>query len=216
MKRKILIIDDHPISRRGLAQLISLEDDLEICGEAGTALEGIEAIQKLTPDLVLCDITLPDKSGLELIKDVRVLLPETLILVLSMHDEALYAERVLRAGGRGYVMKEAAPENLILAIRKVLDGGIYVSDAMSSRLLEILSGQRQRAAADPLQRLTDRELDVFKLIGQGRANRDIAQHLCISVRTVDAHRAHLKEKLGIRDGNELVRYAVRWVETGEV
>lgn len=212
-KKRILLVDDHPVMRHGLAQLVRMEPDLDVCGEAGSAAEGMSAVQKLKPDLVVADLTLPDKHGLEFIKDIMAMHPGTLLLVLSMHDESLYAERVLRAGGRGYVMKETAADTLIGAVRRVLDGGIYLSDRMAGQMLELMAGQRKQAEASPLERLTDRELEVLQLIGQGRATRVIAEQLNISARTVDAHRAHIKEKLQVPDGPALVRYAVRWMES---
>lgn len=212
--KRILLIDDHPIMRHGLAQLIRAESDLEVCAEAGSAAEGLTLIEARKPDLVIVDLTLPDKHGLELIKDIQALHPATLILVLSMHDEALYAERALRAGARGYVMKETAADNLIKACRRVLDGGIYLSDKMAGVMLELVTGHRNKQApASPLERLTDRELEVLQLIGQGKGTRNIADLLHVSVRTIDAHRAHIKDKLQLPDGNALVRYAVRWMES---
>lgn len=212
-KKRILLVDDHPIMRHGLAQLVRSESDLDVCGEAGSAAEGLKAVEKLKPDLVVADLTLPDKHGLEFIKDLQAMHPGTLVLVLSMHDESLYAERVLRAGARGYVMKETAADTLIHAARRVLDGGIYLSDRMAGQMLELMAGQRKQASVSPLERLTDRELEVLQLIGQGRATRHIAEQLHISARTVDAHRAHIKEKLQLEDGPALVRYAVRWIES---
>lgn len=212
MKKRLLLIDDHPIMRHGLAQLIRAEADLEVCGEAGSAAEGLQMVGKTTPDLLVADLTLPDKHGLEFIKDVQAMYPGTLILVLSMHDESLYAERVLRAGARGYVMKEMAADTLVQAARKVLGGDIYLSPRMSSIMLEMVTGQRKAAPASPLERLTDRELEVLQLIGKGRATRHIAEQLHLSVRTVDAHRANIKEKLQLPDGPALVRYAVTWME----
>lgn len=212
-KRRILLVDDHPIMRHGLAQLLRAEGDLEVCADAGSAAEGLEMLGKARPDLVVADLTLPDKHGLEFIKDVQSMYPGTLILVLSMHDESLYAERVLRAGARGYVMKETAADTIVHAARRVLDGGIYLSDRMSSLMLEMMAGQRKPADTSPLDRLTDRELEVLQLIGQGKATRHIAGQLNVSVRTVDAHRAHIKDKLQLPDGAALVRYAVRWVES---
>jgi DNA-binding NarL/FixJ family response regulator len=211
--KRILLIDDHPIMRHGLAQLIQAESDLQVCGEAGNGAEGIRMIGAKKPDLVILDLTLPDKHGLELIKDIQALHPNTLILVLSMHDEALYAERALRAGARGYVMKETAAENLIKASRRVLGGSIYLSEQMAGVMLELVTGHRSKQTASPLERLTDRELEVLQLIGQGKATRHIAELLNVSVRTVDAHRAHIKDKLQLSDGNALVRYAVRWMES---
>lgn len=212
-KKRVLLVDDHPIMRHGLAQLIRAEADLEVCGEGGSAAEGLALIGSLKPDLVVADLTLPDKHGLEFIKDVQSMYPGTLMLVLSMHDESLYAERVLRAGARGYVMKETAADMLVLAARRVLDGGIYLSDKMSSLMLEMMAGQRKPVSSSALDRLTDRELEVLQLIGQGRATRHIAEQLHVSVRTIDAHRANIKEKLQLADGAALVRYAVRWMDT---
>lgn len=197
--------------RHGLAQLIRAEEGLEVCGEAGSAQEGLEAVEIFQPDLVVIDLTLPDKNGLELLKDIQAMHPGTLCLVLSMHDENMYGERALRAGARGYIMKEAAADHLITAARKVLSGGIYVSENIASKMLEQVTGQRARAASG-IETLTDRELEVLEMIGQGVATKNIAEKLCISARTVEAHRAHMKEKLGIHDGAALVRYAVKWVE----
>jgi DNA-binding NarL/FixJ family response regulator len=208
--KKILLIDDHPIMRHGLSQLIRAETDFEVCAEAASAEEGMKAIAESKPDLAIVDLTLKDKHGLELIKDIKVMYPQVLVVVLSMHDESLYAERALRAGARGYVMKETASDTLVKAIRKVLAGSIYVSEAMAGKLLEQLSGPRKRSETDGLDRLTDRELEVLGLIGQGKATRHIAKQLHVSVRTVDAHRAHIKEKLQLTDGGALVRFAVRW------
>lgn len=210
--KRLLLIDDHPIMRHGLAQLIRAESDLEVCGEAGTAAEGLQMVLKKKPDLVIVDLTLPDKHGLEFIKDMQTLHPHTLLLVLSMHDESLYAERVLRAGARGYVMKETAADTLIHAVRRVLKGGIYLSEKMSSNMLEMVTGNRKQSNQSSLEKLTDRELEVLQLIGQGKGTRQIADQLHVSVRTIDAHRAHIKEKLQLPDGNALVRYAVRWME----
>lgn len=209
---RILLIDDHPIMRHGLAQLLRMEEGLEICGEAGSAREGIEAIPRVTPDLVILDLTLPDKHGLELLKDIQALYPGLRCLVLSMHDEALYAERVLRAGARGYIMKEVAADHLVTAVRKILSGGIFLSDAMSARMIEQLSSARSRGGPAGIETLTDRELEVLGMIGSGTATKIIAEKLGISARTVEAHRAHIKEKLAITDGAALVRYAVQWTE----
>ncbi len=209
--KRLLLIDDHPIMRHGLAQLIRSEPGLDVCAEAGNAKDGLTAVDQHRPDLVVIDLTLPDKNGLELLKDIQAMHPGTLCLVLSMHDEDMYGERALRAGARGYIMKEVAADNLVTAVRKVLSGGIYVSDAMASRMLEQVTGQRARQAGG-IDLLTDRELEVLEMIGQGVATKNIAAKLCISARTVEAHRAHIKEKLGISDGAALARYAMQWVE----
>jgi DNA-binding NarL/FixJ family response regulator len=208
--RRIVLVDDHPIMRHGLAQLIRMEEGLDVCGEAGSAAEGLRVVEASQPDLVIIDLTLPDRNGLELLKDIQALLPGVRCIVLSMHDEAVYAGRALRAGARGYVMKEAAAEHLVGAIRRVLSGAIYLSDTMSSRMLESMAGAGRAAA--PIDRLTDRELEILELIGRGTATKHIATRLNISARTVEAHRAHIKEKLSITDGAALVKYAVQWVE----
>jgi DNA-binding NarL/FixJ family response regulator len=210
---RIVLIDDHPIMRHGLAQLIKMEASLEVCGEAGNAAEGLATVGKLKPDLAVIDLTLPDKNGLELLKDIRAMYPGTQCIVLSMHDEGLYAERALKAGARGYIMKETAAENLITAIQRVLGGAIYLSDSMASKMLEQVSGQRGKQGTTGVEQLTDRELEVLEMIGKGTPTKNIADKLNISTRTVEAHRAHIKEKLGITDGPALVRYAVQWVES---
>jgi len=213
MKRRIVLVDDHPIMRHGLAQLIRMEPGLDVCGEAGSAAEGLEVVGKLKPELAIVDLTLPDKNGLELIKDIQAMYSATQTIVLSMHDEGLYAERALRAGARGYLMKETAAENLINAIQRVLSGGIFVSEAMASRMLEQVTGQRGKQGATGIDQLTDRELEVLEMIGKGTPTKLIADKLSISARTVEAHRSHIKEKLAITDGPALVRYAVQWVES---
>lgn len=198
--------------RQGLAQLINNEPDLTVCGEADTAGEALNLVSSSQPDILIADISLPDKNGLELIKDVHVLCPDILILVVSMHDESLYAERVLRAGGRGYVMKQEGGKKLMQAIRQVLSGQIYVSEKMSAKILEIFSGRRNQTGSSPVERLSDREFEVFQMIGEGRGTRQIAEHLHLSVKTVEVHRANIKQKLALKTATDLVRYAVRWVE----
>lgn len=212
--KQIVIVDDHPVVREGMERLLESEPDLKVCGSVGSVSEVLTLLQQVKPDLVLADMTLPGRSGLELIKDLKALHPDIPVLVISMHDEKLYAERVLRAGGRGYVMKEVASEELINAVRCVLQGEIYMSSAAAQRLAQVFAGHRESKETLPIQRLTDREFEVFQLIGLGQATREIAEKLFISPRTVDAHRAHIKEKLGLKDGNELLRFAVRWVESG--
>lgn len=213
MKKRVLLVDDHPIMRHGLAQLIRAEEGLDVCGDAGTATDGLRAVGEYKPDLVVVDLTLPDKNGLELLKDIQAMHPGTLCIVLSMHDESVYAERALRAGARGYVMKEAAADHLVGAIRRVLGGGIYVSETMASRMLEGITSSRSKPTTSLIDRLTDRELEILEMIGKGVATKHIADRLKISARTVEAHRAHIKEKIGITDGAALVRFAVNWVES---
>jgi DNA-binding NarL/FixJ family response regulator len=199
--------------RAGLAGLIDRQPDMMICGEAGNPAEAFQALQKEKPDLVLSDLTMPGRSGLEFIKDLRAAEPMLAILVVSMHDEVVHAERALRAGARGYIMKEAGGENLLSAIRQVLRGEVYVSPRMSARILDGLSGTRPRGSSSPIEKLTDREFEIFQLIGQGKSTRDIAGQLHLSTKTVDVHRSHIKEKLALNDVTALIRHAVRWVET---
>lgn len=211
--KKILLVDDHPVVRKGLSGIIEDEEGLTVCGAAGSVQEALAAIEITVPDLVLTDLGLPGRNGMELIKDLRTLHAELPVLVMSMHDELIYAERILRAGGRGYIMKEAPADVLIEAIRRILNGGVFVSETVNDHFLAGMSGGHPRTPSFPLQRLTDRELEVFELLGRGDGNHEIARQLSISPRTVDAHRAHIREKLGIGDGNALTRYAVRWVES---
>ena len=210
--KRVILVDDHPIMRHGLAQLIRAEEGLNVIGEAGNAREGLEVVGKLKPDLAVIDLTLPDKNGLELVKDIRAMHPATQCLVLSMHDETMYGERALRAGARGYVMKEEAADQLVTAIHKVLGGGLYVSESLNARMLEQVTGAARSKAAG-MDSLTDRELEILTMIGKGVATKLIASQLSISARTVEAHRAHIKEKLSMTDGAALVRYAVQWVES---
>jgi len=213
VRRRILLIDDHPFMRAGLAQLIERQPDMMVCGEAGNPSEAFQAVATIKPDLALTDLTMPGRSGLEFIKDLLAAEPELAVLVVSMHDELVYAERALRAGARGYIMKEAGGEALLLAIRQVLSGEVYVSPRMSARILQGMSGARPRGSGSPIEKLTDREFEIFQLIGQGKGARDIAAQLHLSPKTVDVHRSHIKEKLELRDATALIRHAVRWVET---
>jgi len=199
--------------RTGLAQLINNEADLKVMAEADTAGQAIDIVAKQKFHLALLDISLPDKNGLELIKDLRALQPELPILVVSMHDEMIYAERVLRAGGRGYIMKQEGGQKFLIAIRQVLSGQIYVSDTMSVRILELFSGRQTDHSGSPVRKLSDREFEVFQLIGQGTGTSAIAAQLHLSVKTVEVHRANIKAKLTIKTAPDLVRYAVRWVDS---
>ena len=211
-RKQILIVDDHPMMRTGLAQLIDNEPDLQVAAEAGTAQQAMTAVERQPLDLALLDISLPDKNGLELIKDIQSFNAGLPILVVSMHDEMLYAERTLRAGARGYIMKQEGGKKFIEAMRQVLSGQIYVSEKMSSRILEIFSGHKSSSPANPVGQLSDREFEVFQLIGMGQTTRSIAEQLHLSVKTVEVHRANIKAKLKINTANDLVRYAVRWAD----
>ncbi|MBI4663032.1 MAG: response regulator transcription factor [Verrucomicrobia bacterium] len=212
-QKRILVVDDHPMMREGLRQLISNEPDLTVCCEAENAFQCLDTVAHSPPDLVLADITLPGKNGLELIKDIQAMRPGLPVLVISMHDEALYAERVLRAGGRGYIMKQEGGKKLMQAIRQVLSGKIYVSEKISAKILEIFSGRRSETASSPVENLTDREFEVYQLIGQGKSTRQIAEQLHLSVKTVEVHRVNIKGKLKLATASELIRHAVRWVES---
>ncbi len=210
-KNRVLIIDDHVMVREGVAEIIEHAEDLCVCGTASTANEGLELLDKLKPDLVLVDITLPGKNGIEFIKDARAMHPELRILVMSMHDESLYADRVLRAGGRGYIRKQEGGDKLIEAMRRVLGGDIAVSEKITGRLLEKFSGRKTMDS--PLEGLSDRELEVFQLIGQGKTMKQIADELHLSPKTIEVHRSRIREKLHVTSAAELVAYAARWSET---
>ena len=212
-RKRILLVDDHPFMRAGLAALIDRQPDMQVCAEAGNPAEALQAIAREKPDLVLSDLTMPGRSGLEFIKDLKAEHTELAVLIMSMHDETVFAERALRAGARGYIMKEAGGENLLDALRQVLRGEVYVSPRMSARIIGGLSGDKPRGSSSPIESLTDREFEVFQLIGQGKSTRDIAAQLHLSPKTVDVHRANIKEKLGLTDVTALIRHAVRWVET---
>jgi DNA-binding NarL/FixJ family response regulator len=215
--RNILLVDDHPLLLEGLERLINAEAGLRICGMAGDVRQALDMVESLSPSLIITDLTLPGRNGLELIKDLASIRPEIPVIVLSMHDEMIYAERVLRAGGRGYVMKDTPPECLLEAIRAVLGGGVFASRKVTSHLLGSLSGGKPRSRSKfTLECLTDREIEVFDLIGHAKSNHDIASCLGISPRTVDAHRTHIREKLGLADGGELTRHAIRWIEAGAI
>jgi DNA-binding NarL/FixJ family response regulator len=211
-RTRVLIVDDHPMTRAGLVHVINHQPDLVICGEAENAAEALDAVGARRPDLVLADITLPGKSGLELIKDIKAIRPELPILVISMHDESLYAERVLRAGARGYITKQEGGEKLLQAVRHVLSGQIYVSEKMSAHILERFSGGQAAPVCSLVAQLSDREFGVFELLGKGLSAHQIAARLHISTKTVDAHRANIKAKLVIKTTSELISYAARWIE----
>ena len=205
----MFLVDDHPIVRQGLAQLIDSEPDLAVIGQGEDAYASLKAMREARPDLALVDISLKDADGLELLKELKAQGAEFPVLILSMHDESLYAERALRAGARGYVMKQEPPDVLLGAIRRVLAGEIYVSPKMGATLLRRMVGSREVTATSPMERLTDRELEVFRLIGAGQSVREIADKLCLSVKTVEAHREHIKEKLSLKTSAELLRFAIR-------
>jgi DNA-binding NarL/FixJ family response regulator len=210
-KREVLIVDDHPIVRQGLAQMIDQEHDLPVCGQAEDAHEAMRAIRQLRPDMVTVDISLKETSGIELIKDIKVRYPNLPVLTLSMHDEGIYAERALRAGAKGYIMKQEATEKVVTAIRRVLSGEVYVSDGMAAKMVSKLVAGPAEAGGSPVDRLSDRELEVFRLIGAGYGTREMAVKLHLSIKTIETYRAHIKDKLDLVDANELLRTAITWV-----
>ena len=210
-KTRVLLVDDHPILRRGLAQLINQEADMTVCGEAEDAPKAFEAVSTLQPDVAVVDISLKGGNGIELIKNVKARFPDLPMLVLSMHDESLYAERALRAGGLGYIMKEEAIEQVLVAIRQVLLGEIFLSDKMKAKMLQQLANGKTKTLVSPIEHLTDRELEVFRLIGEGHSTRQIAAELHLSVRTVEAYREYIKGKLNLKNATELVQHAFHWV-----
>ncbi len=209
---KVLVVDDHPLMRKGLVMSLQAEPDLIVCGQASNAEEGLGLVEQEAPDLVIVDISLPGMSGLELIKHMHAIRPSILTLVVSRHDEALYAERAIRAGARGYVMKLEAGEVMMKAVRRVLNGGIYISDEINERLLLGLASGQEVLAQSPLDVLSDRELEVFELTGRGYGTRDIAERLHLSVKTVESYRARIKNKLNLSSAAELMQHAVQWVE----
>jgi DNA-binding NarL/FixJ family response regulator len=214
-RRAIFIVDDHPVTRAGMVYTINHEPDLLVCGEAENAAQTLDLLEVSKPDLLLVDITLPGKSGLELIKDVKAMHPELPMLVISMHDESLYADRLLRAGARGYITKHEGGEKLIAAIRHVLGGNIYVSEHMSAHILEVFSGGHKTVERSTIEELSDREFEVFELLGAGLSANQIANRLHLSAKTVDAHRANIKRKLKIKSVSELISYAARWIADQE-
>jgi DNA-binding NarL/FixJ family response regulator len=209
---RIMLVDDHPMMRNGLSQLIDQEPDLKVCGQFEDAARAFEAIAALQPDLAIVDLSLKGSSGLDLVKNIKFAYPRILVLVLSMHDESLYAERVLHAGASGYIMKQEATDRVLSAIRKVLTGGIHLSEGMSSKFMHRLATGKSDTGGSAMERLSDRELEVFGLIGEGRGTRQIAEKLRLSVKTVESHRAHLKEKLNLKSATELVHLAIQMRE----
>lgn len=208
---KVMLIDDHPVVRMGLSHLIGDQPDMAICGEAGTVSEALDLVQTAHPDVAVVDLSLGESSGLDLVRTLKVSHPSVRVLVLSMHDERLFAERALRAGAGGYIMKREAQRHLLDALRRVANGGTYLSPPMTDRVIAAATGRGQSEPGfSPIERLTDRERDVFVLIGEGHGTRDIADGLHVSVKTVESHRAHIKKKLGLKTASELLRFATTW------
>ena len=208
--KRIVIVDDHPLFRKGLEQLISSDDGIRVCGEAGNAAQAMGVIRKITPDLVIVDLSLPGANGIELIKNIRAEFRKLPILVLSMHDESLYGLRALRAGAQGYIMKQEALDTVVSAIQEILAGRPYLSSAMSAKLITNYA-QGPTGAVSATDKLSDRELEILELIGKGNDVRDIAKGLHVSPKTVETHRAHIKEKLNFKNARQVARFAVQWV-----
>lgn len=210
-KSRILIVDDHPLVREGLTSRIARQSDLEVCGEADDLKEALAQVKALSPDLVIVDIQLANSHGLDLIKEIHGRFPSIKMLVVSAFDESLYAERALRAGAQGYINKRELQNNIIDALRTVLNGQRYLSGKMTQQLIDQAIGNKSQDETDPVQRLSDRELEVFQLIGQGKSTSAIARQLHLSVHTIDTHREKIRHKLGVKNGTELMQRAVQWV-----
>ncbi len=209
-RRRIMIVDDHPIVRQGLRRLMEAESDLEVCGEAETAREAKSMIRELKPDAVIVDVSLAQGDGLELVKDARAHYPTLPLLVLSMHDEVIYAERMLSAGANGYIMKQAASDQFLVALRRVLEGGIYVSEVVGNSMIEKFAAGGTYTSANPVDSLSNRELQVLHMIGKGLSTRQTAEALNLSIKTVESHRQRIKRKLSLRTAAQLMQYAVNW------
>ena len=209
--RRVLIVDDHPIVRHGMGQLLEDEPDLNVCAEAANAGEAVRAVEEFHPDMAIIDIQLDGMDGLNLLKDLKARWPELHVLIVSVHDETLYAERALRAGALGYLNKQTATDFLVEACRRVLAGEIYLSEQMSNRLLHSVVGGKTDLEESPIDRLSDRELEVYRLLGEGLGTRQIADKLALSMKTIETYRENIKEKLNLADSNQLVRHAVQWV-----
>jgi len=209
-KSKVFVVDDHPIVRQGLALLINRESDLIVCGEAEDAQTAVQAVATAKPDILVVDISLNGPDGLDLLKDIRTKYADLPVLILSMHDESIYAERALRAGAQGYIMKQEATDKVLVALRRILSGEIYVSERIANRMLQRYIGGPGPGRPSSIADLTDRELEVFRLIGEGHSTRQIAEELHISVKTVESYQAHIKEKLSLRSARELVQHAIQW------
>jgi DNA-binding NarL/FixJ family response regulator len=209
-KSRVFVVDDHPIVRQGLTVLINREADLTVCGEAEDAQSAIQFMTTARPDILVVDISLNGPDGLDLLKEVRMRYPDLPVLILSMHEESIYAERALRAGAQGYIMKQEATEKVLLALRRILSHEIYVSERIANRMLQRYIGSPSTGRPSSIADLTDRELQVFRLIGEGHSTRQIAEELHISVKTVESYQAHIKEKLSLRSARELVQHAIQW------
>lgn len=209
-RKTVLIVDDHPLLRQGLALLINQQQDMRVCGEAEEAQAALQCVAQKKPDIMILDISLKGPDGLELLKSIRALDPDLPVLILSMHDEAIYAERALRARANGYIMKQEATEKVLVAVRRILNGDVYLSDSMSKKMLQHYIDGAPSILQSRIAALSDRELEVFRGIGEGRGTREIAEQLHLSIKTVETYQAHIKEKLSLRSGRELIQHAIQW------
>ncbi len=215
-KIEIFIVDDHPVVRRGVAILVDKEGDMSVCGEAQGAQEALEKISSLKPDIVIADLGLQGMSGMELLRMLKQKYPRLPVLIMSMHDESLYAERVLKAGARGYIMKEESPDKIVIALRQILNGKIYISEKMAEEALEKVASGKISSEGSSIDVLSDRELDIYRMIGQGFGTNKIAEELCISPKTVESYREKIKEKLNLENSVKLVQSATLWVHRGSL
>jgi DNA-binding NarL/FixJ family response regulator len=210
VKKRILVVDDHPIIRQGLALMVNREADLVVCGEAEDATEAMLVLTSSRPDVLIVDISLNGPDGIDLLKNIRITHPSLPVLILSMHDESIYAERALRAGANGYIMKQEATEKVLVAVRRILNGGIYVSDRIANKMLKHYITGTGTLKDSSISDLSDRELEVFRLIGEGHGTRQIAEELHLSIKTVESYQAHIKDKLSLRSARELMQHAIQW------
>lgn len=209
-KKNVLVVDDHPLLRQGLALLINQQQDMQVCCEAEEGHDALQLIARMKPDIIILDVSLKGPDGLELLKNIRGPYPELPVLVLSMHDEAIYAERALRARANGYIMKQEATEKVLMALRRILAGDVYLSENMSKKMLQQYINGAPSRLQSRIATLSDRELEVFRRIGEGRGTREIAEELHLSIKTVETYQAHIKEKLRLRSGRELIQHAIQW------
>jgi DNA-binding NarL/FixJ family response regulator len=210
---RVILVDDHPITCKGVAALIDQQPDMRVCGQARNAPAGLGLVEKFTPHIAVVDVSLKGTSGIEFVKSALSMRPQLLVLMMSMYDEMLYAPRAFRAGARGYIMKQEASENILVAMRQIIGGKPYISERLNQSLTERMMRTRSREVVDPVDQLSDREMEVFELIGDGYTTRQIAEHLNLSVKTIDSYREHLKVKLNIDDAPHLLQHAIRWTKT---
>jgi DNA-binding NarL/FixJ family response regulator len=212
-KTQVLIVDDHPVVRDGLVTIVNHERDMNVCGQADDAYQALKAVAELKPDIVVTDISLKSSDGIELTKNIKTRWPGLPVIIFSVHDESIYAERALRAGAQAYMMKETVSENIIKAIRTVLSGEIFVSDKILKKFLHNIAGDKGGAAQTPIEHLSDRELEIFRLIGEGLKASQIAKQLHLSIKTIETYRTRIKEKLGLVNASELLQYSIRWAKS---